>query len=103
MSASQSLSGARRTWLGRVENDVPDSKALDRNDVNDSDLAYDCLLLLALDVSPMGVGLDSKNRPLDLPVSSNLAPEKPATNRERSLGPANHRQRSSVHLGRDSS
>jgi len=37
MSASQSLSGAKRTWLGRVENDVPDSKALDRNDVNDSD------------------------------------------------------------------
>jgi hypothetical protein len=33
---------------------------------------------MALDVSPMGVGLDSENGPLHLPVSSKLAPEKPA-------------------------
>ena len=59
---------------------------------------------VALDVSPMSVGLDSENGPLDLPVSSKLASEKPATDRERSLGRANLRQRSSVlHLGRDRS
>jgi hypothetical protein len=60
---------------------------------------------VALDVSPMSVGLDSENGPLDLPVSSKLASEKPATDRERSLGPANERQRSTTvwHLGRDRS
>ena len=40
---------------------------------------------VALDVSPMSIGLDAKNGPLDLPVSSNLASEKPATDRKRSL------------------
>src|ERR1700688_5109334 len=56
---------------------------------------------VALDISPMSVGLDSENGPLDLPVSSKLAPEKPATDRKRSLGPANQRQRSTTvwHLG----
>jgi hypothetical protein len=59
---------------------------------------------VALDVSPMSVGLDSQNGPLDLPVSTNLAAEKPATDRERSLGRSNERQRSRVwHLGRDGS
>jgi len=59
---------------------------------------------MALDVSPMSVGLDSENSPLDLPVSSELAPEKPATGWERSLGPAKHQQGSPVlHLGRDRS
>ena len=59
---------------------------------------------VALDVSPMSVGLDAENGPLDLPVSSELAPEKPATDRERSLRWAKLRQRSRVwHLGRDRS
>ena len=49
---------------------------------------------VALDISPMSVGLDSENGPLDLPVSSKLATEKPATDRERSLGRAKLRQRS---------
>ena len=47
---------------------------------------------VALDVSPMSVGLDSENGPLDLPISSNLAPEKPAADRDRSLGRASRRQ-----------
>ena len=52
----------------------------------------------------MSVGLDSKNGPPGLPVSSELAPEKPATDRVRSLGPAKPRKDSGVlHLGRDRS
>ena len=59
---------------------------------------------VALDVSPMSVGLDSENGPFDLPVSSKLASEKPAADRDRSLGRAKRRQLSRVlHLGRDRS
>ena len=67
---------------------------------------YTCIeaTAVALDVSPMSVGLDSKNGPFDLPVSTNLATEKPTTDRERSLGRSNQRQRSRVwHLGRNRS
>lgn len=59
---------------------------------------------VALDISPMSVGLDSENGPPGLPVSSELAPEKPATDRVRSLGHAKVREGSRVlHLGRDRS
>ena len=58
---------------------------------------------VALDVSPMSVSLNSENRPLDLPVSSKLSSEIPATDWKRSLGPAEQRQRSTTvwPLGRD--
>ena len=59
---------------------------------------------VALDISPVSVGLDSENGPLDLPVSSKLATEKSATDRERSLCWAKLRRRARVwHLGRDGS
>jgi hypothetical protein len=57
---------------------------------------------VALDISPMSVGLDSENGPPGLPVSSELASEKPATDRVRSLGRANVREGSRIrHLSRD--
>jgi hypothetical protein len=55
---------------------------------------------VALDVSPVGVGLYSENRSLDLPVSSDLATEQSAADRERSLRWAKLWQRPRVwHLG----
>ena len=59
---------------------------------------------MALDISPVSVGLDSENGPLDLPISSKLASEKPAADRDRSLGRARRRQGSSAsHLRPDRS
>ena len=59
---------------------------------------------MTLDVSPMSVGLDSENGPLDLLISSKLAPERSAADRDRSLGRTGRRQGSRVwHLGPDRS